>query len=442
MLMEDRLYKALVIAVGILSAGPAVSGAATVRLIANMVQGATPNALIEGSPGLFYLLAGGPNAIISVSTHGTITTLASFPDPGYILESNPGSIAANGLLYSSVANSPTVGNFVFNVFSVGTSASSEQIYSTQNFVPFVTGNLPDTKLFGLVYDSLNNSYLGTTDLKGNVTTFYPFAPYNRPAGPIYGADGNYYGTSYPAVAGATTYFYQVTPSGAFTQVATLPFVTVNYQGGGLVLEGTDGNFYGVQSTGLGCPTTQHGGVYKLTPSGQYTLLHDFGTCAKAIVDSLIEASDGKLYGITEGPNIIFSLTKSGVYQNVAQLNGIDGFCGCGIIQGHDGIIYGAASGGGSTGSGTVFAVDLGLPKPKPRAQRFHPATGPAGTQVLIWGYNLFEASVQFNGVPATVVRNSGSNYVWAAVPAGATSGPLTVTTPGGTTTTHASFTLQ
>src|SRR5690348_17160497 len=127
MLMEDRLYKALVIAVGILSVGPAVSRAATVRLIANMVQGATPNALIEGSPGLFYLLAGGPNAIISVSTHGTITTLASFPDPGYILESNPGSIAANGLLYSSVANSPTVGNFVFNVFSVGTSASSEQI---------------------------------------------------------------------------------------------------------------------------------------------------------------------------------------------------------------------------------------------------------------------------------------------------------------------------
>jgi hypothetical protein len=439
MLMEDRLYKALIIAVGSLSVGPAASRAATVRLIANMVQGAAPTALVEGSLGLFYLTTAGTNGIISVNTQGTIATLASFPNPPYTIESNPGSMAANGLLYSSVANSPTTGNFVFNVFSVGASAGSGQIYATQNLDPLVTGNLPDTRLFGLVYDSLDNSYLGTTDLKGNVTTFYSFPNTERPITPIYGADGNFYGTTGTY---NTTYFYQVTPTGLFTQVATLPFVTVNYQGGGLVLEGTDGNFYGIQPPGLGCPTTQHGGVYKLTPSGQYTLLHDFGTCSQAIVDSLIEASDGKLYGITEGRNIIFSLTKSGVYQNVAQLNGIDGFCGCGIIQGHDGIIYGAASGGGSTGSGTVFAVDLGLPKPKPRAQHFHPQSGPVGAEVLIWGYNLFKASVEFNGVPATVVRNSGSNYVWAAVPAGATTGPITVTTPGGSVTTQASFTVR
>jgi hypothetical protein len=440
--MTNYLRNVLLIAlvVGCVSAGPVT--AASIRVIANMVQYNQPNTLIEGSPGLFYLHAVPPEVIISVTSQGTITTLASFQSPPYTIESNPGSMAANGLLYSSVANSPTTGNFVFNVFSVGASAGSEQIYATQNLDPLVTGNLPDTRLFGLVYDSLDNPYLGTTDLKGNVTTFYQFAPYNRPAGPIRGADGNYYGTSYPAVAGATTYFYQVTPSGAFTQVATLPFVTVNYQGGGMVLEGTDGNFYGIQPPGLGCPTTQHGGVYKLTPSGQYTLLHDFGTCSQAIVDSLIEASDGKLYGITEGRNIIFSLTKSGVYQNVAQLNGIDGFCGCGIIQGHDGMIYGAASGGGSTGGGTVFAVSLGLPKPKPRAQHFHPQSGPVGADVLIWGYNLFKASVEFNGVPATFVRNSGSNYVWAAVPAGATTGPITVTTPGGSVTTQASFTVR
>ena len=60
----------------------------------------------------------------------------------------------------------------------------------------------------------------------------------------------------------------------------------------------------------------------------------------------------------------------------------------------------------------------------------------------IWGQNLFGASVQFNGVPAAAVRNSGSNYVWATVPEGATTGPLAITTPGGTVTTKASFTVE
>jgi hypothetical protein len=50
--------------------------------------------------------------------------------------------------------------------------------------------------------------------------------------------------------------------------------------------------------------------------------------------------------------------------------------------------------------------------------------------------------VQFNGTPATAVANSGSNYVWAIVPAGATTGPITITTPGGTVTTTASFTVK
>jgi hypothetical protein len=50
--------------------------------------------------------------------------------------------------------------------------------------------------------------------------------------------------------------------------------------------------------------------------------------------------------------------------------------------------------------------------------------------------------VQFNGTHATSVSNSGSNYVWATVPAGATTGPITVTTPGGLSTTPASFIVQ
>jgi hypothetical protein len=59
--------------------------------------------------------------------------------------------------------------------------------------------------------------------------------------------------------------------------------------------------------------------------------------------------------------------------------------------------------------------------------------------VQVWGYNLFNATVQFNGVAATNVYNAGSNYVWATLPTGATSGRITVTTPGGTSVPHGKF---
>ena len=122
--------------------------------------------------------------------------------------------------------------------------------------------------------------------------------------------------------------------------------------------------------------------------------------------------------------------------------GLDGNCDCSLVQGSDGIIYGTAAIGGVTGAGDVFALDAGLPKPAPTSQFFNPASGAPGTRVLLWGKNLLLASVSFNGVPSTEVYNSGSNYIWATVPPGASTGPITITTPGGTHVTANSFTVE
>ena len=104
--------------------------------------------------------------------------------------------------------------------------------------------------------------------------------------------------------------------------------------------------------------------------------------------------------------------------------------------------YETAGAGGKNGIGTLFALDAGPPKPAPQPLSFTPRSTAIGKQVRIWGYNLFSAAVRFNGTAATVVSNAGPNYVWATVPADATSGPITVTTPGGTSTTTASFTVE
>jgi uncharacterized repeat protein (TIGR03803 family) len=401
-------------------------------------QTSEPIGIIEGSPGVLYSQASG-SAIYSVTKQGTAIILASFSDPPYVIGSAPGSMAANALLYSSVGQ---VGSG--SIFSVGSTAGTETTYptSTLSLIP-VAGNLPNGNLFGLAGNYSNNSYnLATIDLRGNVTPFYQFPSTDRPSPPIYAEDGNYYGVSQPAVSGATAYLYRVTPSGSFTNVATLPFVKTAFAGGGLVLEGSDGNFYGIQSTGLGCSKTNpHGAVYKLTPAGQYTILHDFGVCGNGVVNSLIEGSDGKLYGAIQGDGVLFSLTKSGTYKvEFRPTNGsTQGLCTCILVQGSDGIIYGTAVGGGPQGLGVIFALNASLPVPKPKAREFSPSSGPTGTQVMIWGQNLLGASVQFNGAGATTVSNAGPNYVWAAVPPGATSGPVTVTTPGGTSITHSRF---
>jgi hypothetical protein len=418
------------LAVCVISTGIAASASAgTYRVVASLSnQYQTPGPLVESSPGVFYSTASATE-VFSVTKQGELTVLATFPDPPYTVESSPVT-AANALVYSSLNEANTAGY----VFSVSSTPGSEHTYPAQSlFMAPLWGNLPDGRLFGVAYPPYS---LATVDLKGTATSLYQFPPTDSPYPPVYHSDGNYYGLANSS--NTSTYFYRVTPSGSFTKIATLPFLLTAFAGTGVLVQATDGNFYGIQPQGLGCnPDNQHGAVFKLTPSGQFSILHDFGPCNMA--NLLIEGSDGKLYGAARAYNVLFSLTTSGTYQQLFAMNGANGFCPCFLLQGSDGVIYGSSEGGGTTGAGVIFAFDTGLPVPKPKAARFTPQSGAPGTRVLLWGYNLFGASVQFNGVPAAKAVNSGPNYVWATVPNGATTGPITINTPGETSTTRGSF---
>ena len=79
----------------------------------------------------------------------------------------------------------------------------------------------------------------------------------------------------------------------------------------------------------------------------------------------------------------------------------------------------------------------------PAITGFSPASGPVGTSVTISGTNLTGAtSVKFNGVnQPTYTVNAGGTQITAAVPATATTGPIAVTTPGGTATSSTNFTV-
>jgi hypothetical protein len=77
----------------------------------------------------------------------------------------------------------------------------------------------------------------------------------------------------------------------------------------------------------------------------------------------------------------------------------------------------------------------------PTIAGFNPTSGGVGTSVVITGTNFGGATaVRFNGTGASHVINSATQ-ITATVPAGAATGPIAVTTPGGTATSSSSFTV-
>jgi hypothetical protein len=92
----------------------------------------------------------------------------------------------------------------------------------------------------------------------------------------------------------------------------------------------------------------------------------------------------------------------------------------------------------TTSNGSISSTDLFyLP---PSITSFTPIGGGAGTIVTITGNNLTNATaVSFNGSPASSFGATNNTTIGAIVPAGITSGTISVTTPGGTATSAAIF---
>jgi uncharacterized repeat protein (TIGR03803 family) len=132
-----------------------------------------------------------------------------------------------------------------------------------------------------------------------------------------------------------------------------------------LLQSADLNFYGTTPAG-GTGNQAQGTVFKITPSGQLTVLFTFVADQNgaypngAQPSSLVEGNDGFLYGaaLQGGPNntgLIFKLSKTGT---LTILNSAVGYKGLGpttLVLGADGNLYGGTFGDAGTG-GSLFRV--------------------------------------------------------------------------------------
>jgi len=105
------------------------------------------------------------------------------------------------------------------------------------------------------------------------------------------------------------------------------------------------------------------------------------------------------------------------------------------MQHTNGRFYGLANVGGTDDNRTMYTLDMGLVP----FVAFVRATGRVGQLAEILGQGLTgTTSVTFNGVAANFTVRSDT-FMTAVVPAGATTGPILVTTPSGTLTSNVSF---
>jgi uncharacterized repeat protein (TIGR03803 family) len=240
--------------------------------------------------------------------------------------------------------------------------------------------------------------------------------------------------------------FRVTPAGVLTNIFS--FNGTNGYGPGSLVNGNDGNLYGITAyggttyTGSSQSLFSAGTVFKITTNGVLTSLVSFkGTNGFQPTASLTLGSDGNFYGATfdggpsytlgaSGNGTIFKITTNGILTPLVFFNGTNGAAPLGgLTLGNDGLFYGTTFFGGTnytgannSGNGTVFKMDTngvltslmtfsGANTPQPRGnlvlgsdQNFYGTTGVGGTNNT---GTVFQVTT--NGDLTTLVSFSDTN---------------------------------
>jgi uncharacterized repeat protein (TIGR03803 family) len=189
------------------------------------------------------------------------------------------------------------------------------------------------------------------------------------AGLVQGTDGNFYGTATDGGANGYGTVFEITPGGAFRTLYSFDGTDGAYPVAALI-QGTNGDFYGTTSEGgnyslcsNGCGT-----AFKISRGGTLTTLHSFDvTDGYYLAAGLVQGTDGNFYGATEygGTNLldnygtVFKMTPSGALTTLHNFAGYptDGaYTHAGLVQVSDGDYYGITLGGGANDDGTVFEI--------------------------------------------------------------------------------------
>lgn len=217
--------------------------------------------------------------------------------------------------------------------------------------------------------------------------------------------------------------------------------------GSLVYDGTF--LYGMTSGG---GSANDGTIFRIRPDGGgVAWIHSFYLNTGDSPFGSLTFVGSTLYGMTyfggEGTNdlgTLFKINTNGTgHVKLFDFNTVDkGWLPSGSVVSDGTFLYGMTQQGGvSLGGGVVFKYAL---PPVPTITGFTPSSGTAGTSVTITGTNFSTTTagneVSFNGVPSVSTASTATS-ITVTVPAGATTGPISVTVLGNTGTSTSDFTI-
>jgi uncharacterized repeat protein (TIGR03803 family) len=283
--------------------------------------------------------------------------------------------APDGNFYGATSGGP---GFKANNFQVTPAGELSSIYrwcsqplcaDGNESSPLILGS--DGNLYGTTYGGGSRAgaqhgsgtvYNMTT--AGELTTLYTFCPAKPctdgqyPLGIVLASDGNFYGTTSSGGTFDEGTLFRISTTGEFKVLYTFCSLTNCADGSYLMyppIQAADGNFYGTTFDG----GTNNGGViYKLTPSGTYTVLYDFCSSdqcpAGQYPNSITQGGDGNFYGTTQyggalQGGVLYELTAASHQYTVVHSfpQSIYGFPQTPLTLASDGNLYGTLGGGGS-----------------------------------------------------------------------------------------------
>lgn len=208
---------------------------------------------------------------------------------------------------------------------------------------------------------------------GSLKSLYSFQGsdgFNPTSALIQAANGDLYGTTEGGGTSTACQFgcgtvFKITTGGTLKTLHSFDLADGAYPYGGLV-QAKNGDFYG--TTSYGGTFSNNGTLFIITPRGRLTTLHNFdGADGSGPNASLIQATDGNLYGTTQvgarGFGTVFRITPRGKLTTTHIFVGTDGgYPTAGLVQATNGDLYGTTEFGQYHGGrylGSIFKITLG-----------------------------------------------------------------------------------
>jgi uncharacterized repeat protein (TIGR03803 family) len=448
-------------------------GADGYRPSASVVQGPDGNlygTTFYGKTGCHYRNASVCSTVFAITPEGVVPGVYTFCKLAQCADGTgpavPPVLATNGKFYGTAGGGADLCGIVFELTQAGALTTLHTFNDSdgcgpQGLIQAVRGDLYGTTFEG---GGANNNGVGGTVFKiteqGTLTTLHSFCALsncpdgNQPDSLVQATDGNFYGTTFYGGAignefcssGCGTVF-RITASGALTTLYNFCSLANCADGSQPVslIQATNGNLYGTSAQG---GANGVGTVFEITPAGVLSTLYNFCSlpnCADGwgSVAPLVQGTDGNFYGATEtgggaGGGTVFKITPTGVlttlYNFCSLANCADGAGPNGLLQATNGMFYGTTAFGG-TYIGTVFSLETGLDP----FVAFVRSAAKVRQEFGILGQGFTGAtSVSLNGVSASFTVESDT-LLTAIVPAGATTGYVTVATPSGTLASNVPF---